>query len=131
MSVRITGDGFAGLTLSGSVASIGIQGGTTGNHNVGAFYDVIVTIVPPPEGMPQRVRLGMTARLAFSLYRNERGIAVPANALRTNKAGSTYVLYRATRDGPTERVEVMLGHPVAQGIEVYGLSAGYVQIPSN
>ncbi|MFP1952169.1 hypothetical protein [Lonsdalea quercina] len=78
----------------------------------------------------ERIRLGMSAKLAVVLYHNEHGMAVPPQALRIDDSGETYVLYRAAPHAETEKVIVTPGRAIAQGLEVQGLSAGYVLTPT-
>ncbi|QOL12863.1 HlyD family secretion protein [Dickeya dianthicola] len=128
MPVQITGDGFAGRVLTGRIASIAVQGNITDAQSAGANYDVVVSIDGALSDLRQPVRLGMSARLAVILHRNEQGIAVPPEALQTDEQGLSYVLYRATPDAPTSKVSVTLGQSVVQGVEVQGVQAGYVQV---
>jgi len=128
MPVQITGDGFAGQTLVGRIAAIAVQGNAADAPGAAAHYDVVVSLDAPPATPAQQMRLGMSARLAVVLYRNEQGIAVPPQALHTDDEGASYVLYRATPDATPSKVVVKPGRAVAQGIEVQGLQAGYVQV---
>ena len=98
-----------------------------------ARYDVLVTLATPPAEQRQRLRLGMSARLSVVTYRNEHGIAVPAEALRTDEAGNSYVLFRQDADSVPQRRTVAPGVAVPQGVEVKGLpeGPGYVEITNN
>ncbi|KFX10696.1 RND transporter [Pectobacterium parvum] len=129
MVVNVTGDGFAGQTLTGKVASIDMQADAAEMSGSGAYYDVVVSLDTPLADLRQSIRLGMSARLAIIVYRNEQGIAVPAQAVRTDENGRTYVIYRPTADASPKKINVKLGKTVAQGVEIAGLEAGEVQIP--
>ncbi|KML65028.1 HlyD family secretion protein [Pectobacterium peruviense] len=128
MAVNVSGDGFAGQTLTGKVAAIDMQANATDISGRGAYYDVVVSLDTPLAGLKQNIRLGMSARLAIIVYRNEQGIAVPAQAVHTSEKGDTYVIYRPVADVPPKRINVTLGKSVAQGVEIYGLEAGEVLI---
>lgn len=129
MVVNVTGDGFAGQTLTGKVVSIDMQADAAEMSGSGAYYDVVVSLDTPLADLRQNIRLGMSARLAIIVYRNEHGIAVPAQAVQTDGNGRAYVVYRPTADKPSKKINVTLGNTVAQGVEVSGLEAGEVQIP--
>ncbi|MFP1759421.1 HlyD family secretion protein [Lonsdalea quercina] len=130
MPVHITGEGFANRALTGHIATIAVQGDAAEAPGSSAHYDVVVAVDTPQNGTGERIRLGMSAKLAVVLYRNEHGIAVPLQALRIDDSGETYVLYRAAPNAETEKVIVTPGRAIAQGIEVQGLSAGYVLTPT-
>ncbi|MDX6916780.1 HlyD family efflux transporter periplasmic adaptor subunit [Pectobacterium carotovorum] len=129
MAVNVTGDGFAGQTLTGKVASIDMQADAADMSGSGAYYNVVVSLDTPLADLRQNIRLGMSARLAIIVYRNEQGIAVPAQAVRTDENGRAYVIYRPTADASPKKINVTLGKTVAQGVEIAGLEAGEVQIP--
>ncbi|QQG27963.1 HlyD family efflux transporter periplasmic adaptor subunit [Pectobacterium carotovorum] len=129
MAVNVSGDGFAGQILTGKVTSIDMQANVADISGSGAYYDVVVSLDTPLSDLGQNIRLGMSARLAIIVYRNEQGIAVPALAVQTDEKGRTYVVYRPTADAPSKKINVMLGGSVAQGIEINGVEAGEVLIP--
>lgn len=129
MPVNVSGDGFAGQILTGKVASIDMQADAAEMLGSGAYYDVVVSLDTPLADLRQNIRLGMSARLAIIVYRNEHGIAVPAQAVQTDENGHAYVVYRPTADTPSKKINVTLGKTVAQGVEISGLEAGEVQVP--
>ncbi|MBE5203993.1 HlyD family efflux transporter periplasmic adaptor subunit [Pectobacterium sp. FL60-S17] len=129
MVVNVSGDGFAGQTLTGKVTSIDMQADAAEMSGSGAYYDVVVSLDTPLADLRQHIRLGMSARLAIIVYCNEHGIAVPAQAVQTDENGRAYVVYRPTADKPSKKINVTLGKTVAQGVEISGLAAGEVQIP--
>ncbi|MFJ5333207.1 HlyD family secretion protein [Pectobacterium versatile] len=129
MPVNVSGDGFAGQILTGKVASIDMQADAAEMSGSGAYYDVVVSLDTPLADLRQNIRLGMSARLAIIVYRNEHGIAVPAQAVHTDENGHAYVIYRSTAGTPSKKINVTLGKTVAQGVEISGLEAGEVQIP--
>ncbi len=128
MPVQMTGDGFEGLSLQGRVVSIGAQGASPDTYG-GATYEVVVAIDPLSPEQQQRVRLGMSARLAIVTYRVASGLAVPAEALRHDETDRTFVVYRRSMDAAVEHVPVTLGHAVPQGVEIFGMAPGYVELP--
>ena len=130
MPVQITSDGFAGQALMGHIATIAIQGNVTDVFGGVAHYDIVISVDTPKVEAARQIRLGMSARLAVILYRNEQSIVVPPQALFMDSDGSTYVLYRDTTDAAPSKRPVVPGRAVTQGIEAKGLQAGYVLVPS-
>ncbi|NDL66027.1 HlyD family efflux transporter periplasmic adaptor subunit [Acerihabitans arboris] len=65
MPVQITGDGFAGQTLYGRIAAIGMQSNSTDGQS--AYYDVTVSVDTPLSDLHQGIRLGMSAQLPADL----------------------------------------------------------------
>lgn len=126
-AVEITGDGFEGVELRGSVLAVNSQG--MANEGAGGSAKFAVTLSIPPLTAEQLryVRLGMSARLSIATYRNEQALVVPPAAL-FREGGSIWVEYREQSDQPGQRVAVTLGKSTRQGVEVFGLSAGYVKV---
>ncbi|VVN20922.1 hypothetical protein PS634_04311 [Pseudomonas fluorescens] len=129
MAVQITGDGFAGQTLAGSIATIAVQGNAADTLGAAAHYDVVISV--DKTEIAQQVRLGMSARLTVILYRNEQGIVVPPQALITHSDGSTSVLFRTTPSSAPLEKPVTPGRAIAQGIEIEGLQPGFVLVPAS
>jgi multidrug efflux pump subunit AcrA (membrane-fusion protein) len=124
MPVQITGDGFNGV-LHGRIATMAVQGSSS---DVGSStYEVTVAIDTPSPEQRERVRLGMSVRLAIITYRAESGFVVPADCIHLNEDGSTFVIYREDINHTSQRISVTVGRPVPQGIEVFGLKPGYVE----
>ncbi len=125
MPVKITGDGFVGEELEGHVSAIAVQSDAADASGMSVYYDVIISVDTPSKG----ARIGMSAHLAIIIYMNEKGIAVPPEALHQDINGVTWVNYRAAEEGPIKKIEVKTGKSVVQGIEVKGLEAGYIEVP--
>lgn len=130
MPVHITGEGFAGQTLAGRITTIAVQGNATDAPGAAAHYDVVVSVDAPDAKAARPVRLGMSARLAIVLYRNDQGIVVPPEALETDDEGATYVMYCTSLETSPVRRGVKPGRIMAQGIEIQGVQAGYVLVPN-
>jgi len=127
MPVNITGEGFAGKTLSGQIREIGVQ--SSAAETQGAYYDVTVSVNTPLADLQQDIRLGMSARLAVITWQNEHGFAVPAQALHVDpQSGSRWVLWRASSSEIPRKVVVTTGQTVAQGVEIHGIDAGEVRV---
>jgi hypothetical protein len=68
----------------------------------------------------------MSARLTIVTYNNAQAIVIPSQAIRPDMT----VEYRAAMDQPVERVTVTTGQSTPQGVEVFGLKAGFVRVGS-
>ncbi|OYU06526.1 MAG: HlyD family secretion protein [Pseudomonas sp. PGPPP1] len=123
-AVEVLGDGFDGERLTGSVSVV--SGLAIANDSPGsAQFPVTLSIPKLTPQQLQRVRLGMSARLTIVTYNNEQAIVVPAQAITGGE-----VEYRETMDKPVERVKVTTGQSTPQGVEVFGLKAGFVKVGS-
>lgn len=125
MPVHISAAGFAG-ELHGRIASLSLQ--ASENQGQGAWFDLRVALDETAEPIAAGVRLGMTVHLSVLLYRNEQGIAVPEQVLRSDAAGGQYVEFRANEQQAPRRVPVVVRGVVGQGVEVEGLQAGQVRV---
>lgn len=130
MSVQITGDGFDGTVLQGRIETIGVQGKHSEMNGASSTYDVTVSVDPLTAAQRQRVRLGMSARLSIATYHVENGMALPAEALQQRSGGGIFVIYRKSMHETPQQLTVTPGRAVPQGIEVFGLEPGYVQLPA-
>lgn len=121
-AVEVMGDGFDGERLTGSVSVV--SGLAIASDSQGsAQFPVTLSIPRLTVQQLARVRLGMSARLTIVTYNNEQAIVVPSQAIRSDMT----VEYRAAMDQPVERVKVTTGQSTAQGVEVFGLRAGFVK----
>lgn len=118
---------IAGHVLGGRLGQIGQQ--ARNDTGQGAWYDVVVDLHLPVAPSELGLRLGMGAQLALLVHRRERAIALPPEALQRDEAGRTYVVFREGDEQAPRKVPVTIGITVAQGVEVIGLEAGFVQIP--
>ena len=122
-AVEVMGDGFDGERLTGSVSVV--SGLAIASDSQGsAQFPVTLSIPKLTPQQLQRVRLGMSARLTIVTYNNDQAIVIPSQAIQ---AGMT-VEYRAAMDQPVQRVKVTTGQSTPQGVEVFGLTSGFVKI---
>lgn len=124
MSVQVMA---AGRQFDGRVQWIAAQ--AREDEGQGSWYDLLVAFDVPSEPLGLGLRLGMSAQLMIIVHRNERGIALPPEALRVDEAGQAHVIFRKADDQPERTVPVEVVASVAQGVEVSGLEAGYVRMP--
>lgn len=129
MPVTVSGAGFPGYLLAGSIIRVGAQaigGGLVGQEPV---YEVLVGLDDMDQVRVAPVRLGMSADLQITLYENSQAVVVLPETLRQDEAGNTYVMYRDAVQSAARRVDVTNLRTVPQGVEVSGLSAGFVAVP--
>jgi len=127
MNVRITGDGFAGLTLDGRIVSLGARLAEPEGQGNPVNYEVVVDIVAPEEPNRRAVRLGMSGQLEVVIYRNDRAFVIPSEAIRS--VGERHVVrFRRGPSDAEELVAVTIGRPMPQGVEVFGLDEGEVAL---
>ena len=128
--MEVSGDGFEGLVLQGSISAVGRQSITndTGRWRLlpGHREPSLLTIE-----QQAKVRLGMSARLSIITYRNDQAaVVVPAAALARIGDGLT-VVHRDTAEQPGRRIAVTEGRATTAGVEVFGVPAGYVEVPDD
>ncbi|MBX8494792.1 efflux RND transporter periplasmic adaptor subunit [Pseudomonas cichorii] len=131
MPVQVTGEGFDGITLEGAISSIAAQGVASDMFGGGTTYEVVINIAPLTAAQQSKVRLGMSARLAIVTYRAENGFVLPAEALRQDAEGRTFVVYRKDMADVSQQVMVSAGRAMPQGVEVSGLKPGYVELAAS
>lgn len=122
-AVEVMGDGFDGERLSGSVSVV--SGLAIASDSQGsAQFPVTLSIPTLTPQQLQRVRLGMSARLTIVTYNNDQAIVIPSQAIQADMT----VEYRAAMDKPVQRVKVTPGQSTPQGVEVFGLTSGFVKV---
>lgn len=125
MLVEISGDGFHDVLL-GTITSVGAQAIASDMHGDGATYRVTVAMPPLDDASGKSLRLGMSARLSVLTYENPNAVVLPADAIE-EASGKHFVLYRADQHARETRLEVTLGRATADGVEVFGMDAGFVR----
>lgn len=122
-AVEVMGDGFDGERLTGSVSVV--SGLAIASDSQGsAQFPVTLSIPKLTPQQLQRVRLGMSARLTIVTYNNDQAIVIPSQAIQADMT----VAYRAAMDQPVQQVKVTTGQSTPQGVEVFGLEAGFVRV---
>ena len=123
--VDISGDGFEGIQLKGRITRVGAQAVQRDHGGNGAAYEVEVDL-PALDADPQRlIRLGMSARLSIITYQNPLAVVLPAEAIR-EQDGQFVVMVRESAEQPARPVAVTLGRSTSMGVEVFGVTAGWV-----
>ena len=125
--VAISGDGFSGQQLSGYVSAISQLAVPDDNAGNAARFPVTITVNAPESGDFKDVRLGMSVHMMIVTYRNEHSVIIPHGAVQ--QAGdASFVEHRESLDAPVNRRKVTIGQSTAQGVEVFGLTSGFVSM---
>jgi HlyD family secretion protein len=120
-AVVITGDGFSGTRLAGRITAIDSQ--ATVRAGIPTF-DVTVSITDLPPEARNRVRLGMSARLAVVTLSKPEAILLPLAAVMSSPEGA-FVLRRKKDGSGVERVLVSTGTTTPDAVEIVaGLQPG-------
>ena len=127
--VEIEGDGFEGVRLRGTVQIVSNLAEPGDEENGSAKFSVTLALPTLTPEQLRHIRLGMSARLSIIIYRNEAAMVIPHQAIRHE--GLTKVVdYRETMDRPIQSVTVDTGRSTLNGVEVFGLSPGFVRLGS-
>jgi len=125
--VEIEGDGFEGERLTGTVQIVSSLAQPSDETSDRAMFEVALSIPPLTPEQLHRIRLGMSSRLSIITYRNEQAIVIPHQAIR-QQGGASMVDFRETWDGPIRPMPVTTGRSTLDGVEVFGLSPGFVRV---
>ncbi|HBP5567310.1 HlyD family efflux transporter periplasmic adaptor subunit [Pseudomonas paraeruginosa] len=125
--VEVSGDGFDGIALKGVISALGGQALPGGTQGSSPQFEVTVSVAHLTPGQLRKIRLGMSAKLAVTTYRNERALVVPPEAVR-HEGDRLSVIYRASPAAPIEQLPVRVGRSTPEGVEVLDLAAGQVRV---
>lgn len=125
--VKITGEGFRTLTLSGVVESIDFMALHDRDNDANAAFPVTIRIDAIPESQRYLVRPGMSTDIQVETYYNDSAVVLPTNAIVIEQ-GKMHVVYRQKSNDPGELTPVKIGRVVKEGVEVSGLSSGQVRL---
>lgn len=123
----VTGPGFGGAALSGTVLSVGGEAQTPPGGGK-ATFEARVRLDPLSEAAARKIRIGMTANVAIMTYENPKALTVPPPAVQ-GAAPQAYVLVRPRPGGNAERRAVMIGRVGPTAVEILsGLAPGEVVV---
>lgn len=121
----ITGAGFPGITLHGTVTEVAAQATPgSGGGGIPTFpVEVKVTEVTPAQS--QQIRVGMDAQVAITVYHSDNTLTVPIHAVAQNAQHQSYVnVYDPTTHKTTPTV-ITTGKVTMDSVQVQsGLQAG-------
>ncbi len=127
--VQVTGPGFQGLSLGGSVAEVaGEATAASGGESAGVTFAASARLDPLTPAQAAIVRIGMSASVSIDLYRNPSALVAPPAAIQ-GAAPDTFVMVRDKKSGQTRRVPIRIGQVAPGGVEVLsGLRPGDVVV---
>lgn len=125
--VIISGDGFSGQPLGGFISAISQLAIQDENAGAAARFPVTVTLTSTSDNDLQSVRLGMSVHMTIVTYSNDSSFIIPHAAIE--KDGDTlFVEHRDGLDAPVVRRAVTTGQSTVQGVEVFGVTSGFVRV---
>lgn len=89
-----------------------------------------VSVAPLDPRQLQKIRLGMSAKLTVTTYRNEQAIVVPPEAIR-HEGDRLFVDFRQAPGASVMAQQVKIGRSTPEGVEVFELQPGLVRVPSS
>ena len=116
--VRITGDAFPGLELTGRIARISAESRTAGGNRVPTF-DVTADVEPPGDEHQGRLRLGMTANVTVVVREEPAALLVPMLAVH-GRTGAFWVNVWDEENETSRQVPVEVGATTRHQAEVVG-----------
>lgn len=122
LPVRVSGDGFRGITLEGSITHVSSEA------RAGSTPSFELTAQVPQLTAEQRkvLRLGMSARLDVLVYEKKDALLVPLSAVDT-AVDPPVVRVRAPGGGAVREVSVETGLTTLDSVEILdGLEAGAI-----
>ncbi len=128
----ITGSAFPKVTLHGVVTEVAAQasGGGEGGGLPTFPVEVVVKKVTPDQA--KWIRSGMDAQIAITVYRHNKALTVPVNAVSHDQSGKNVVHVYNTKTQTSKAVVVRVGKVLVDKAEILsGLTIGEkVVLPS-
>lgn len=114
--VEVTGEAFPGISLKGRIAWVAPQA-TVDSGSTAAYFPVRVEPPPLTDAQRSRIRVGMSANLAVTVYEAEQSVVVPPEAVRQTPGG-TVVRLRDAVTGIEKDVPVTIGETTESVLEI-------------
>jgi len=122
MTVKVAGDAFSDIPMTGKVRQISSNAKASGMG--GAMFDVGVAIDTLTREQKERIRLGMSANLEIMVYDNPEALMVPLTAVEI-RDGKKWVRRKAQGGDRIETVQVTTGMTTLDAVEIRsGLQPG-------
>ncbi len=119
----ITGPGFPGLQVEGTVTRVSPQADNTTRRRNAPQFEVVVTLDRLEAGTGDQLRVGMSAYVTIVVHHRPAALMVPIDAVEQG-SGEAWLRVLAD-DGGAERRAVELGLTTLDSVEVVqGLSPG-------
>jgi RND family efflux transporter MFP subunit len=120
--VRITGDAFPGIPLTGTVHTIAPQTDESDVRST-TSYAITVDIRNVTPEQRKKIFVGMSATLEIMVYEKSAALMLPLSAVII-EGGKKFVL-RKQRNAPSVKVPVETGHTTVDSVEIIkGINAG-------
>ena len=121
---RITGPGFPGLEIAGTVVRVSSRARAGARVRTAPRFEVVVALDPLDAAARDRVRVGMSAHVAVVVYERPAALMVPIGAVERS-GGGAWLRVLDRPGGAAERRAVELGVTTLDSVEVAkGLAAG-------
>jgi PAS domain S-box-containing protein len=111
--VRVAGDAFAGIPLTGRVRHISSNAVSTGNE--GPMFDVDVAIENLTSAHREKIRLGMSTNLEIMVYDNPEALVLPLAAVEVR---GTRKFVKILEAGDLLEREIVTGLTTLDAVEV-------------
>ena len=120
----ITGPGFPGLRIEGTVAHVSSQAGGGSARRGAPQFEIVVTLDALEAAAGDRLRVGMSAHVAIVVHSRPAALLVPIDAVE-HEGGEAWVRVVDRNGAGVQRRAVALGLTTLDSVEVVeGLSAG-------
>lgn len=121
---RITGPGFPGLAIEGTVVRVSSRAARRTGGRKAPQFEVVVHLDRLDAAARNLVRVGMSAHVEIVVYERPAALLVPIGAVERS-GGATWVRVVDRQTGAAERRAVELGITTLDSVEVkQGLAAG-------
>ena len=122
MKVKVVGDAFSDIPMTGEVRQISSNAKASGRQ--GPMFEVGVAIGHLTPEQRERIRLGMSANLEIMVYDNPKALMVPLSAVEI-QGGEKWVTKVDKASGETQKVKVTTGMTTMDAVEIRsGLDVG-------
>ena len=122
MKVKVAGDAFSDIPMTGKVRQISSNAQTSGMD--GPMFEVGVAIDSLTPEQKERIRLGMSANLEIMVYDNPQALMVPLSAVEI-RDDKKWVRRKTKGGAEIETVQVTTGMTTLDAVEIRsGLSPG-------
>ena len=125
----ITGPGFPGLEIEGTVARVSSQAGNLSGRGGGPQFEVVIALGRLEAETLVKLRVGMSAHVTILVHYREDALLVPISAVRRMN-GKTWLHVVAGAGEPPDMREVDVGLTTLDSVEVLsGVSPGERIVP--
>ena len=122
LPVRVSGDGFRGITLDGAITHVSSEAAGAGSTPT---FELTAHVLELTAEQRKVLRLGMSARLDVLVYENKEALLVPLGAV--DSAVDPPVVRVRAPDGAVREVPVETGLTNLDSVEILdGLEAGAI-----